>query len=163
MFSKMCSMVGYSGKYGINDFSFVSCIFIHRNVVNMNFLFDAFCKRFSRFRHFHSAFAIKTLCRYSCFFWFQYHRIVLYVCFFARGFSFSSFLFSDAMNNIWILNFIYRRRIVLSIVYLHWKLILRCFSLLHRILNRIVPFQLPVHCSWWFWIIYDEMVFIMGL
>lgn len=38
------------------------------------------------------------------------------------------------------------------------------FSLAHCILHtRIVPFQLLVHCSWWFWIIYDEMVFIMDL
>lgn len=57
------------------------------------------------------------------------HRIVLNVIFFSGTSSSSSsfslrYLFSDAINNIWILNFIYRRRIVLSIVYLHWKFIL---------------------------------------
>lgn len=155
-------MVRYREKYGINNFSFVSFVFIYRNLVNMNFPFDAFCKQFSRFRHFHSAFGIETVCRYLVL---LVSTIVLYcMCFFFLGFLRFSFLTRWIISEFWILFIIgalcFRSYICIENLSCFFSL---AHCTLYCILHRIVPFQLPVHCSWWFWIIYDEIVFIMGL
>lgn len=100
---------------------------------------------FSRFRHSHSAFAIETVCRYLV----LLVSTMVLCCFFLLLPSSSSFLFSDAMNNIWILNFIYRRRIVLSIVYLHWKFILLFLSFAFIVLPLPLLFMMILNYLSW--------------